>query len=88
MPEPLHDTLARLHVELEKAGPIDAKLRADLERTIAEMRDLVERDRAALGPAHPLGEQLEELAVRFEQSHPHLTEAIGRVVQALGAMGI
>jgi hypothetical protein len=37
---------------------------------------------------HPLSERLEALALRFEQSHPLLTQAIGGVVRALGAMGI
>jgi hypothetical protein len=88
MPESLRDTLSRLQRELERAGPIDAGLRADLERTIGQMREVVERDRSVPEPAQPFGEQLEALAAGFEQSHPRLTEAIGRVVQALAAMGI
>jgi hypothetical protein len=85
--ENLRDTLARLHEALEGAGPIDARLRADLERALAEIREVVER----AGPdeeANPLGERLEEVALRFEQSHPLLAQAIGRVVNALAAMGI
>ena len=31
---------------------------------------------------------LESLALRFEQSHPPLTQALAGVVNALGAMGI
>jgi hypothetical protein len=80
--EALRDTLARLHAELEGAGPVDAALRSDLERALADIRAVMEREQAP-GPAevHPLGERLEELALRFEQ-------AIGGVVRALGAMGI
>jgi len=84
----LNETLDRLHAELRAAGPIDAELRADLERAIAELRQVVERDRSEAGEAHPLGERLEALALEFEQSHPLLTQAIGGVVRALGAMGI
>jgi hypothetical protein len=85
--EALHETLTRLHAELEGAGPIDASLRADLERALEEIREVMER--APRGePEHPLRERLEELALRFEQSHPLLTEALGGVVRALGAMGI
>ena len=83
--ESLHDTLAKLHAELEDAGPIDAELRAELEQAIEEIRDVVERERAVEAP---LSEQLEELALRFEQSHPLLTQSIAGVVRALGAMGI
>ena len=85
--EALRETLARLHAELEEAGPIDALLRADLERALEEIREVVERA-ARAAPEHPLQERLEELALRFEQSHPLLTEALGGVVRALGAMGI
>ena len=85
--EALRQTLNRLHAELEGAGPIDASLRADLERALEEIRALVERTPPA-EPEHPLRERLEELALRFEQSHPLLTEALGGVVRALGAMGI
>lgn len=85
--EALRETLARLHVELEEAGPIDASLRGELERTLEEIREAVERaPRPAAEP--PLQARLEALALRFEQSHPLLTEALGGVVRALGAMGI
>lgn len=83
----LRDTLARLHAELEDAEPLDAALRADLERAIGEIREVIEREPAA-AEVHPLSERLEELALRFEQSHPLLTQSIAGVVRALGAMGI
>jgi hypothetical protein len=85
----LRDTLARLHAELEDAETLDAALRADLERALADIRGVMERDRpVAAAEVHPLGDQLEDLALRFEQSHPLLTQAIAAVVRALGAMGI
>jgi hypothetical protein len=86
--EALRDTLARLHAELRNAEPVDATLRADLERAVGEIRALIERERASAHEVHPLSEQLEALALRFEQSHPLLTQAISGVVRALGAMGI
>lgn len=82
----LHDTLTRLHAELEGAEPIDAALRDELERALVEIQQVVEREDASA--SHPLGEQLEALALRFEQSHPLLNQALGGVVRALGAMGI
>lgn len=85
--EALRRTLAELHAELEQSGPIDAALRADLEQALAEIRAIVERERRA-GAAHPLGEQLEALALRFEQTHPLITQSIAGVVRALGGMGI
>jgi uncharacterized membrane protein YccC len=84
----LRQTLSRLHAELEEAEPVDAALRADLERALAEIRDVIAREGPAAAEVHPLSERLEALALRFEQSHPLLTQAIGGVVRALGAMGI
>ena len=86
--EALHETLARLHAELRDAEPVDAALRADLEQALTEIRHVIERERSGAEDVHPLRERLEELALRFEQSHPLLTQAIGGVVRALGAMGI
>jgi uncharacterized membrane protein YccC len=83
----LRKTLAELHAELEQAGPIDAALRADLEQALAEIRKAIERERRT-GAARPLGEQLEALALRFEQTHPLITQSIAGVVRALGGMGI
>jgi hypothetical protein len=84
----LRQTLDRLHAELEQSGPIDAALRSDLERALEEIREAVERAPRQADVPHPLRERLEELAVRFESSHPLLTDALGGVVRALAAMGI
>ena len=62
--EALRQTLNRLHAELEGAGPIDASLRADLERALEEIRALVERTPPA-EPEHPLRERLEELGLKI-----------------------
>ena len=71
----LRRTLAELHAELEQSGPIDAELRAELEKALAELRDLVERERRT--SPHTLGERLEARALRFEQTHPLITQSIG-----------
>lgn len=85
--ENLRNTLAQLHQQLDSTEPIDADLRGELERTLVEIREVVDRARPD-EEASPLGEQLEAVALRFEQSHPVLAQAIGRVVNALSAMGI
>jgi hypothetical protein len=85
--ENLRETLARLHDELDAAEPIDGEVRAELERALVEIREVVERARPA-EDSSPLGDRLETVAVQFEQSHPLLAQAIGRVVNALAAMGI
>jgi hypothetical protein len=83
----LRETLARLHDELDAAGAIDGELRSELERALVEIREVVERAHP-VEESNPLGERLETVALQFEQSHPVLAQAIGRVVNALAAMGI
>jgi hypothetical protein len=85
--EALRETLARLHAELEQSEPIDAGLRADLERAVEEIREVIEREEPPEGE-HPVRERVEALALEFEQSHPLISEALAGVVRTLAAMGI
>ncbi|MEN8159959.1 MAG: DUF4404 family protein [Myxococcota bacterium] len=85
--EALRQTLARLHSELERADPIDTALRADLERAVEEIRDVIEREEPPEAD-HPVRERVEALALEFEQPHPLISEALAGVVRTLAAMGI
>ena len=84
-PTELHETLAHLHEQLEGAENLDADLRAELERAVEEIRAVVE---ASDSPSESAGDQLSDLALRFETQHPNLTEALGRVIRALSRMGV
>ena len=84
-PTELHETLAHLHEQLEDADQLDAGLRAELEQAVAEIRAVIEGPEA---PPESTGEQLSDLALRFESNHPNLTEALGRVIRALSRMGV
>lgn len=82
----LRDRLEALHGALRDAESLDPEARAllravmeDIERVLAreqehEPESLVERLREAIGD--------------FEESHPTLSEAAGRVIDALARMGI
>lgn len=83
------EALRTLQSELEPVATVDPErmtaLRHEIERIHAEIDSVG-------GPAetspHQLKEELEELALRFEISHPTLTEGFNRVTNLLASMGI
>jgi hypothetical protein len=83
----LREMLEKLHAELKKAGSIDERSREMLRAVMDDIRAIVE---PSADEAHPesLGQRLREAVDEFEETHPALTEAVGRVVDALAKMGI
>lgn len=84
----LREMLEKLHAELKQAGgTLDEKSRELLRAVMDDIRAIVE---PSADEAHPesLGQRLREAVDEFEESHPALTEAVGRVVDALAKMGI
>jgi hypothetical protein len=85
--EDLSSTLASLHEALESADALDESHRGELRRAMDEIRAVLDPD-AKPEVHHSVLERLSELAAHFEEEHPALTEAVGRVVRALGQLGI
>ena len=83
----LREMLEQLHAELQNSGDIDENSRELLREVMDDIRTIVEPGAAAPRP-EPLGQRLREAVDAFEESHPALTEAVGRVVDALAKMGI
>lgn len=90
MPEKrLRDTIADLERTLEQQEPIDAAAREQLLDLVREIQALLERppeDRDAGEPS--LLERIEAAMEDFEESHPALTAAVGRLATALSNLGI
>ena len=88
--------LRRILTELqEQIGELDAaKPKTDEERALLE--HAAEDIQAALDAGEPPGhdshasllDRLKELAERFEDDHPDLTFAVGRLSDMLGKLGI
>ena len=88
MPETdLSAVLQRLRDELQRTDTVDAGSRELLRDVMIDIRALLERS-GAEPPADSLANRLREAVSEFEESHPQLTEAVGRVVDALAKMGI
>ena len=83
----LRGTLAELHAQLEEAEPLDAELREELRRAVAEIEaHLGSGDGAGAGAS--FGERLSRIVERFEGNHPRIAEAVNRVIHGLAEMGI
>lgn len=89
MKRQLRDRLERLHSELadtDEVDPASRELLASVLRDIQQLLDASGEER----PQEPQGlaERLREATRQFEESHPTLAAAVGRVVDTLSNMGI
>ncbi|TWU42894.1 DUF4404 family protein [Novipirellula artificiosorum] len=81
----LLEALQKVHHELEQAEHLDA---AEVERLRATMREIQSVIEDQADQAAPLSEQVSESARSFEESHPVLTNTLGRIADMLQQMGI
>jgi hypothetical protein len=84
--EHLREMLQELRAELRRADAVDAESRELLRAIDADIHGALER--AGETRHESLAERLRETARRFEDTHPALTEAVGRVLDQLAKMGI
>jgi hypothetical protein len=83
----LQATLRRLHDELSQTEGVDSETLARLRTLTNDMqRALDERDESADVESSASG--LKDLLLKFEADHPQMSVTIGRVADALAAMGI
>ncbi|MBW2540472.1 MAG: DUF4404 family protein [Deltaproteobacteria bacterium] len=90
MPDPessLNEAIDELREALEAPDDLDEELRAELRSAAEEILE-------ALDPDHErelsssLRERLTDTLDKFQESHPKITETIGRLADALSDMGI
>jgi hypothetical protein len=87
--ENLRSRLAELHAELENVDALDTEARDALERVMRDIQDLLARAEGDEDREAPsLADRLRDAGRHFEESHPALTATVGRVVDALAALGI
>jgi hypothetical protein len=93
----LKDTLRQLHQQLQSGEVLDPETQALLEQLSADVDNLAGRTagNAGLAATEPVQAEKQTLLDRllsltddFEDSHPQLAEAIGRVASALSRIGI
>ncbi len=87
--EQLRETLIKLRAELQHAASVNESERELLNSLMHDVQELLAR--SAHHPSQgdrSLSQRLETAIQRLEASHPNLTAAMGRVVDALSQMGI
>jgi hypothetical protein len=82
-------TLNDLHVELSHAGSVDPEVLVRLRALTDDIQRALDRHgQSSTSELEPASSGLKDLLLRFESEHPQLSVAVGRVADALAAMGI
>ena len=85
--EQLSKTLEKLHRELEEAPSLDAESHRLLVEVLRDIESLLASEDSD-HTSDSLLDRLRSATGEFEESHPTLTEAVGRVADVLSRMGI
>ena len=85
----LEEALQELKDQLESGAPIDEESRRLLIELRADVEELLARPAGEpVESPMSLDDRLKEAVIQFEGTHPALTVALNRVVNALAQMGI
>ena len=80
--------LEQLHTELQHTDAIDDRSRELLRSLLDDIEALLQDKQKRGTQPESIIERLREAVRAFENTHPTLTETIGRVADALAGMGI
>jgi predicted component of type VI protein secretion system len=84
----LRDDLERLQEELERSPGVDPQARALVSEIARDVEALLDSTGGSERETESLVERLRSAAGDFEESHPALTAVVGRIADALAALGI
>ena len=89
MESQLRDRLEQLHAELAKTDSVDDASREVLASLLGDIQQLLDRSgKERSHEHHGLVDRLRDATRQFEESHPTLAAAVGRVMDTLSNMGI
>jgi hypothetical protein len=85
----LLQTLAQLRTEVAQADSVDPETAELLESAMRDLQNELDK-RGIKQPADigPASTGLKDALLKFESEHPQLSVAVGKVADALAAMGI
>jgi hypothetical protein len=85
----LREDLERLHQELARSKSVDAASRGLLIEVLHDIEAVLERSEPDTAETdESLIRRLRETTGHFEESHPTLTELVGRIADMLSRLGI
>ena len=83
----LKELLAKVHTELADIATLDDEAKTLLATVVDDLHGVLGGP-AAVEEPHGFIDRFRDATQDFEEDHPQLTEAIGRVVDALSRIGI
>ena len=85
----LLQTLAELRAEIAQADCVEPETVAQLESAMHDLQNELDK-RGVKQPAdiEPASSGLKDALLKFESEHPELSVTVGKVADALAAMGI
>jgi hypothetical protein len=87
----LVEMLAKLHAELSRSDQVDPATLESLRALTADVNRLLDKkgtQAAEPSEVEPVARGLKNLILEFEADHPQLSDTLGKVANALAAMGI
>jgi Domain of unknown function (DUF4404) len=84
----LRAKLAQLHTELSQTNAVDPASLDRLRQLTADMDRLLDQEAADEGESEGVTSGLKDLLLKFESEHPELSLTLGKVADALAAIGI
>jgi len=84
----LLQTLEELRAELSESESVDSETLEELDQVTNDIqRQILAKESAPAKVTDPDSSGLKDLLLKFEAEHPQLSVSIGRVADALAAMG-
>ncbi len=83
----LLESLDALRAEVAQSQQVDPQMLAELRRLTDEIRQSPEEPIASAETSEDDPHGLKDLLLRFEADHPQLSASVGKVADALAAMG-
>jgi hypothetical protein len=85
----LLQTLAELRAEVAQAQSVDPETAELLESAMRDLQnELDKRGVKASTDIEPASSGLKDALLKFESEHPQLSDSVGKVADALAALGI
>ena len=86
MPAKIKELLSELETELNSDQKLDSTDKEELGNTVALIRTKLEMDNEAI--LNNMEEDLEKLAIKYEESLPKFSSIINKLTQSLTGLGI
>jgi Domain of unknown function (DUF4404) len=85
--ERLLQTLDALRAEVAQAEQVDPEMRAELRSLVDDLRQSIDEEELPAVKTEQASHGLKDLLLKYESEHPQLAVSIGKVADALAAMG-